>query len=141
MNRMQQRHQAGFTLIEVMIVVVIIGILAAIAYPGYTEYVKRSYRTEGQALLNDVSARQERYFAQNNSYIESTDDYGKLGLSSANSTSEKYSLEISTEENDAGYTLTATNRFDDTKCGNLTLNAKGEKGVTADGADPSDCWH
>ncbi len=59
----------GFTLIEVMIVVAIIGILAAIAYPSYDEYVKRGNRTEGQAFLSDVAARQERYFSQNNAYI------------------------------------------------------------------------
>ena len=60
----QLNRQQGFTLIEVMIVVLIIGILAAIAYPNYSEYVKRGNRSEGQAFLNDVSARQERYFSQ-----------------------------------------------------------------------------
>ena len=65
---MAQSKQSGFTLIEMVIVVAIIGIMAAIAYPSYVEYVKRGYRTEGMAMLNDAAARQERYFAQNNSY-------------------------------------------------------------------------
>lgn len=134
------RQQAGFTLIEVMVVVVIIGILAAIAMPSYSEYVKRGYRTEGQAFLNDVSAREERYFAQNNSYITATDSYASLGLSSKNSSNAKYTLSISKVDNDGGYTLTAENQFDDDKCGNLTLTATGVKGVTASGADASDCW-
>ena len=58
------RRSAGFTLIEVMIVVVIIGILASIAYPSYNEYVKRGNRTEGQVFLSDAAARQERYSSQ-----------------------------------------------------------------------------
>jgi len=60
------RRQNGFTLIELMVTVVIIGILASIAFPSYQEFVKRGNRTEGQAFLSEVAARQERYFAQNN---------------------------------------------------------------------------
>ena len=60
MNRHTQ--QQGFTLIELMITVAIIAILAAVAYPSYSEYVKRGNRSEGQALLNDTAALQERYY-------------------------------------------------------------------------------
>ncbi|HBP5388065.1 TPA: prepilin-type N-terminal cleavage/methylation domain-containing protein, partial [Pseudomonas aeruginosa] len=55
------KSNRGFTLIELMIVVVIIAILAGIAYPSYDEYVKRGNRTEGQALLSEAAATQERY--------------------------------------------------------------------------------
>src|SRR5690554_1595613 len=119
--------QQGFTLIEVMIVVAIIGILAAIAYPSYEEYVKRGNRTEGQAFLSDVAARQERYFSQNNVY---TTDITKLGLSSANSPTSKYTINLAAgAAGDGGYLLTANQQFSDTKCGNLSLNALGEKGA------------
>lgn len=136
-------EQAGFTLIEMMIVVVIIGILAAIAYPNYGEYVKRGNRTEGQALLSDASARQERYFSQNNVYVTDNAKIGDLGLSlrpGNKSPTDKYVFSISKENTDGGYTLTATQQFNDTKCGNLTLNARGERGITATGASASDCW-
>ena len=130
--------QQGFTLIEVMIVVAIIGILAAIAYPSYDEYVKRGNRTEGQAFLSDVAARQERYFSQNNKYITAVGDIAKLGLSNANSPTSKYTITIAT--GGGGYVLTATQQFGDTKCGNLTLNALGEKGRTGTGKTLEECW-
>ena len=130
----------GFTLIELMIVVAIIGILAAIAYPSYDEYVKRGNRTEGQAFLSDVAARQERYFSQNNKYITAVGDIAKLGLSNANSPTSKYTLAIATVADDGGYTLTANQQFNDTKCGNLSLNALGEKDRSGSGKSVNDCW-
>ena len=141
-----KKAQQGFTLIEVMIVVAIIGILAAIAYPSYDEYVKRGNRTEGQAFLSDVAARQERYFSQNNAYITAVADIAKLGLSSANSPTNKYTVGLA--GGGGGYTLTVTNSFNDTKCGNLTLNALGDKGAkgkttagsAADRTFVLDCW-
>lgn len=132
---MQAKQQLGFTLIEVMIVVVIIGILAAIAYPSYSEYVKRGNRTEGQAFLMDVAARQERYFSQNNAYITKTTEISKLGLSSVDSPTGKYSLTVGT--GGGGYILTVANNFNDTKCGNLTLNARGERGAVG---TVDECW-
>lgn len=129
------RHASkGFTLIEVMIVVVIIGILASIAYPSYQEYVRRTNRAEGQAFLQDLAARQERYFSQNNSYITAVSDIDKLGRKSSSETG-KYALTIN---NTDSYTLTATPNFDDPKCGKLSLNALGAK--TAEKGSINDCW-
>lgn len=128
----------GFTLIEMMIVVAIIGILAAIAYPSYDEYVKRGNRTEGQAFLSDVAARQERYFSQNNTYITDVANIAKLGLANTNSPTGKYTISLA--DGGGGYTLTASQQFGDTKCGNLTLNALGEKGRSGAGKTVEECW-
>lgn len=130
--------QHGFTLIEVMIVVVIIGILSAIAYPSYEDYVKRGNRSEGQALLSDAAARQERYYSQNNVYVTSSADLAKLGMSGT-STTGKYTLSISKVDSDGGYTLTAQQQFNDTKCGNLGLDATGKRAKTGS-ASLTDCW-
>ncbi|WP_405119021.1 type IV pilin protein [Pseudomonas leptonychotis] len=125
----------GFTLMELMITVAIVGILAAIAYPSYQEYVLRNNRSEGQALLNDATARQERYYAQNNIYA---DTIAKLGYSSANSANTLYQLSIS-NVSASTYTLTATVQRTDSKCGNLSLTQAGTKGKTGSGS-VTDCW-
>ena len=134
-------QQQGFSLMELMLVVAVIGILAGIAYPNYSEYVKRGNRSEGQAFLNDVSARQERYFSQNNAYITKDADLDKLALKNGNkSETGKYELVLSKVDNDGGYTLTANQQFKDTKCGNLSLNARGVRGSSGSGMSTADCW-
>lgn len=130
------RNMQGYTLVELMLVVTVIGILAAIVYPNYQEYVMRSNRTEGQALLNDAAARQERYYAQNNTYADTT---AKLGYASDQSPNRLYTLAISNTSASA-YTLTATPARTDAKCGNLILNEKGTKSVSASGTEAADCF-
>lgn len=84
-------RQKGFTLLEMVVVVAVIGILLGIAIPSYQNYVIRSNRTEGQALLSDAAARQERYYSQNPG-VGYTKDVAKLGMSSANSPNNLYNL-------------------------------------------------
>ena len=138
---------AGFTLVELMAVVLLLGILTAIAYPSYQEHVLRGYRSEAMALLNDAAARQERFFAQNNSYVTEQADVGELGLphtsgTTVTSATGRYTLGVAEVADDGGYTLTATRQgaqVSDTRCGDLTLDATGQRGATASGADVSAC--
>lgn len=135
----------GFTLIELMVVVAIIGILAAVAYPSYTEYVQRGNRTEGQALLNDAAAAQERYNAQNYVYITAPADIAKLKvhsstISGVTSQTGKYTLSVSTVAGDGGYTLTATQQFNDVQCGNLILTALGARDRSGTMKTVTECW-
>src|SRR5258708_40052678 len=66
----------GFTLVELMVVIVIVAILAAIAIPGYTSQIRKSRRTEARNALLDAAAREERFFATNNYYTVTGTDLG-----------------------------------------------------------------
>jgi len=124
-------NQGGFTLVELMAVVLIISILAAIGYPSYTEHVARSKRAEGKALLAEAATRQERYFFSNNTYTTSLADLGfpANGLSPNG----HYKLRITTGSGCASiescYLLQATNQFNDSKCSRLRLSSTQEKDV------------
>lgn len=75
---MARSRSTGFTLIELMIVVVVIGILASIAWPSYQEYLKRSRRSDAQTLMLSISSKQQQYMLDARQY---TDTVGAGGLS------------------------------------------------------------
>ncbi|HBO7977364.1 TPA: type 4a pilus minor pilin PilE [Pseudomonas aeruginosa] len=130
-------RQKGFTLLEMVVVVAVIGILLGIAIPSYQNYVIRSNRTEGQALLSDAAARQERYYSQNPG-VGYTKDVAKLGMSSANSPNNLYNLTIATPTS-----TTYNSQTRDKTCGKLTLNQLGERGAagkTGNNSTVNDCW-
>ena len=126
------KRPAGFTLIELMIVVAIIGILAAIAVPAYSEYVTRAKRADGKAGLLAVQLAEEKWRANHTSYGSSTD----IGISS--SPDSHYAITY-TNIGAGTYTVTAAPSFTDGKCKNLVINQAGTKSVT--GTDSvANCW-
>lgn len=134
---------AGFTLIELMMVVAVVGILAAIAYPSYQDYVTRAKRSDGKNALLEMASRQERFYFDNNTYTTDPTDLG-YSADPASSPDGYYSISITDDPTDdiaTGYTLTATPAapFSDPDCGNLTLNSRGVQGRS--GTEIMDrCW-
>lgn len=96
------KRQNGFTLIELMIVVAIIGIISAIAYPSYQNHLRKSGRSDAFTALERMSSLQETYYLQNNTYSTNPADVG-----GATSKEGLYSLAVTAADANT-YTLTAT---------------------------------
>jgi len=123
----------GFTLIELMIVVAVIGILASIAYPSYQEYVIRAKRADGKAAILSAQLAQEKYRANNTTY---------LVVSSTASSDGYYNYAVALGTNTStDYTVTATPTFTDATCGNLILTVTGGTETKSASTGSVDlCW-
>ncbi|MGN6707561.1 type IV pilin protein [Rhodanobacter lindaniclasticus] len=135
-------HMRGFTLLELMIVVVIIAVLAAIAIPTYGRYAFRAHRADGQELLLRVATAQERYYATANAYGGLTD----IGFTNP-APSEKgfYSVTVVASSSSQAFVATATpvgGQANDL-CGPLTIDNAGNKTpgpASASSNSNGSCW-
>lgn len=126
----------GFSLIELTIVMLIIGILASLAYSSYSNQITRSERTEGKIALLGLAAHMERYYAQNNTYV------GATKADTAKTAHGHYQLQIA-KTSATTFTLKAIPQArqaaNDIQCGTLSLDQAGLRGQSGSGS-LSDCW-
>jgi type IV pilus assembly protein PilE len=131
------KTERGFTLIELMIVVVVIGILAAVAIPSYTDYLIRGNLVEGTSALSDGRVKMEQFFQDNRTYVG-----GPAPAATSHFTYATSNLALTT------YTITATGTgnvagfvysIDQTNTKRTTLAPTGWKTATMPGT-PATCW-
>lgn len=123
----------GFTLIELMITVAVIGILAAIGYPSYLDQVRKARRAEAQAVLMNIAARQQQMLLDTRSYVATA---SALNITVPGTVQQTYGVVINVGTGAAPtFTATATPSGSQAadKCGTLSIDQSGTK-------SPSNCW-
>jgi len=139
-HRQWPSRQKGMTLIELMIVVVIIGILTAIAYPNYTAYVQRGNRAEARSILLETTQFLERNYTIANRYDQTSGGVAITlpFLQSPKSGTAKYDVTVNFPDTQT-FTLSATPTgvMAGDACGTLTLTNTGTQGA---GGSVAECW-
>jgi type IV pilus assembly protein PilE len=133
----------GFTLIELMLVVAVIGVLAAIVYPSYQDSVRKARRTEARAALASVAQLMERYYTESNTYATATIVAGATGTIPYDNKTENqyYDIQFTGALNATQFTIQATPHAGTTQandtCTSFTLDQTGARGATPSVAE---CW-
>lgn len=125
---MSQVHQKGMSLLELMVVVLIVGVLASVAFTGYQKQVQSSRRADAIEALMDAATTLERRFTETNSYTGAT----------LATTSRQGFYTLSSTITAASYTVTATAtgvQAKDSNCATMSLNQSGSRTATS-----SECW-
>lgn len=132
----------GFSLIELVIAILIVGIITGIAAPIYSSHMRKVRRIEAISGLTDLAARLERYYALNNTYVGAT----VTGVGASTTTIHNYyTLAITAAALTATtYTITATPvvgsaQASDTECGTYTLTQTGQQSISGTGT-VAYCW-
>lgn len=130
--------QQGMSLIELLIAMTIVGIIAAIAVPMYSDSVRKGYRNEGRTVVMEAAARQDRRFSQTFAY---TQDMTDLGYDANPFVTENGRYSVAIAGDATSYTVTATAQGDqvDDGCDGFSMNNLGTRAVT-EGTNAT-CWN
>lgn len=134
------KRSLGFTLLEVLIVTLIMGILTGIATIGYQKYVYRAHRTEAKAVLLDISQRAERFYTDNNTYSGYTVPQSLSAVPQQGTAT--YTVSYNAINDGQGFTVTAApsgRQVKDT-CGTLSINNIGRKTASGSPSGEARCW-
>ena len=150
MKHQRPTLQQGFTLIELMIVVAIVGILSAIAYPSYAEYIRKGHRADARAGLLQAQQWLERASTATGVYpvSGSAPDYALPStLTWAGDTTKRYTIGFQGAPTTATFTLVATRKAGGPqatdRCGDFTLTNTGIRNIVnyAAGTTATECWN
>jgi type IV pilus assembly protein PilE len=140
----RQFRLAGFSLVELLVVLVIMGVLSAVALPAYTRYVQRGHRTEAMAALLESQHFMERYYSANGQYLSPANAVPLLpqrlqGIPSQGTV--RYQLSVR-EATLNSYVLQAVpeGSMAGDVCGSLTINQAGLRGVLNSTRSVAECW-
>ena len=137
---MQRLRSRGFTLIELMIAVAVVGLLSAVAYPSYQQQVAKGRRTDAKQSLLELSQKLERFYTERGTYVGAS--LGSTGLYPSTSSGGFYDLSISAQTLD-GFSIKATPRGTQAgdACASFLYNQLGEQGVSAGATlSAAKCW-
>lgn len=138
MNR-ARKPSRGFSLIELMITVAILGILVAVGYPSYMGQLAKGRRADARAALADLSQRMERFYTERSTYATAT--LGGAGIYPSTSPQGYYTLSI-TNKTATAFTVqaTPTGAQASDPCGNFTYDQAGTKGTNGGTLSTAMCW-
>jgi type IV pilus assembly protein PilE len=144
-------REAGFTLVELMVVIVIGAILVSIAVPTYTTHVRKSRRTDAKTALLDLATREERFSSLNNAYTNDPASLGYSGTFPQSVGSGYYNINVAppiaaAAGVAAAFTATATpigTQTQDTQCQSFTIASTGmQHAIDSNGNDTTTiCWN
>jgi type IV pilus assembly protein PilE len=140
----------GFTLVEVLVVVTIVAISAAIAIPNYTAYVSRSYRSDARGKLLEAATWMQRRYTESSPPAYPTGTLPTALAQSPYPGTARYNLSIATGSSATAYSLEAapTGNMSSDECGTFTVDNFGTKGLTVGGTAQAttsslfvNCWN